>query len=277
MVTLDHLLLAPIQISVCSKAESQLVSSVFSQLEARQRTAWGTWCLRHWVLWLQGSKSGVFTKWMACESTVILYEAFVTHIFEGSLLHHDKGDLSKLSSKMSSKKEACWMAECVLGVWYYWRVGEFDLPILVHSIIGHDQVNSLLHEIVLDDFDNGEAIHSKEVSICIIPNGACCRGWIVEIHFHACFLWTLTSENVYGGGLHNFSGLRTFSPWSLIVSILTTILSLHIPMWWMLTLSSSPGSTIPTKVTSYLQEKQWESSHRNDLKELMQELDWDDL
>jgi hypothetical protein len=50
----------------------------------------------------------------------------------------------------------------------------FDLPVLVHSIVGHvyisltncltldtTKVDSLLHGIILDDFDEGEAVHGE--------------------------------------------------------------------------------------------------------------------
>ena len=32
-----------------------------------------------------------------------------------------------------------------------------------------------------------------------------CRGWIVQIHTHPCFLWILASESIHCGCLRNFS------------------------------------------------------------------------
>ena len=58
-----------------------------------------------------GSESRVFTKLMAGEGTVILYEAFGPHIFKGGLLHDDKHDLSKLGGK----KQAIGVIESIFG------------------------------------------------------------------------------------------------------------------------------------------------------------------
>jgi hypothetical protein len=38
------------------------------------------------------------------------------------------------------------------------------------------------HGVILDDFGYGKAMRGEQVSISTTPNGACCRGRIVDIH-----------------------------------------------------------------------------------------------
>jgi hypothetical protein len=68
------------------------------------------------------------------------------------------------------------------------------------------KVNSLLHGIILDDFDDGEAVDGEEMSVRTVPHCTRGRRRVVKIHPHACFLRTLAGENVDGGSLRNFGG-----------------------------------------------------------------------
>jgi hypothetical protein len=115
------------------------------------------------------------------------------------------------------------------------------MAVLVHGVVDHvhipladslaldtTEMDGLLLRVVLDDFDDGKSVDGEQMGIDAFPNGTSSRRAVVQIHTH------------------------TFSPRVLVVSMPATMLPSHMAMWRSLTSSSSPGMTIPTKLTSLL-------------------------
>ena len=162
------------------------------------------------------SESGVLSKGVTRKGRVLLHEALRTHILERSPLGHDEGDLSELRRE----KEAIGVAEGVaLGanVDIAEERKRLDVAVLVHRVVGHvhvtlangltldtTEVDGLLLRVVLDDLDDGEAVHSSQVSIGGLPDRASGRGVVVQIHTHAGLLGSLASEDVDGVWLGDF-------------------------------------------------------------------------
>ena len=67
-------------------------------------------------------------------------------------------------------------------------------------------MDGLLLRVVLHNIDNRETVHSEQVFIRSIPNSASSSRRVVQVHTHTELLRSLTSEDVGGGRLSDFSG-----------------------------------------------------------------------
>ena len=94
-----------------------------------------------------------------------------------------------------------------------------DISVLMHCIVRHihvplrnslsldaTEMNGLLVGIILDKFDDGEAVYGSEMVICRASNGASGRKAVIEFHTRTRLLRALTCEYVDGRRLRNFSG-----------------------------------------------------------------------